>query len=123
MELHYRNPPLLVDGRMQMIEIEKWEKRLTFFWRKPTPEHRRKGSVVMKETVTLPAWVWIQRNFAGMYKELWIERRRHIWKTDKDLQSCRILEPDDDFDEEERDFIDAGRIRNAEERYAYFGDV
>jgi len=122
MELHYQNPPLLVDGRMQMIEIEKWERKLTFFWRKPTPEDRRRGSVVVREAVTLPTWAWVQRNFGGRYKELWIERRKHDWETTgRNVQGGRLLELDDGLSEEERRRIDGRRVKDAGKRYSFLG--
>jgi hypothetical protein len=65
-------PPLLVDGRMQIVQIPKWKRDVGFFWRScsgsKTEVHWRR--------VRLPWKIWTERNFGEgrMWRELWIER-------------------------------------------------
>jgi hypothetical protein len=63
-------PPLLVDGRMQIVEIPKWKFKVDFLWRSSDGRWTR----IHERVVKLPRWVWIGRNFKGKWTELWIER-------------------------------------------------
>jgi len=73
LELRANNPPLLVDGRMQIIEIPKWKWRVEFWWRSSDGQF----TTVKTRVVSLPGWVWIERNFGEekrRWRDLWIER-------------------------------------------------
>jgi hypothetical protein len=70
-ELPFDGPPLLVDGRMQVVAIPKWKTEVRFFWRTSNGE---KTAVVCRK-VRLPWKIWVQRNFGKeMWRNLWIER-------------------------------------------------
>jgi hypothetical protein len=71
-DLPVTGPPLLVDGRMQIVQIPKWKREVGFYWRScngATTEVRWKS-------VRLPWKIWMERNFGEEEKwtELWIER-------------------------------------------------
>jgi len=91
LELYANDPPLLVDGRMQIVAVPRWRRQLRFLWR---ASEGREGTRV-KERVVLLGWrVWWERNFCagawrlweredgpegdgegvGRWKDLWIER-------------------------------------------------
>ena len=63
-------PPLLVDGKMQIIEIPKWRFKVDFLWQTNNGVRRKRK----KRVATLPRWIWVDRNFRGKWTELWIER-------------------------------------------------
>jgi hypothetical protein len=65
------NPPLLCDGRMYSIEVPKWRRMVGFAWR--TTKDGKK-TIVKYRMVKLPPWVWLERNFQGKWKVMWIER-------------------------------------------------
>jgi hypothetical protein len=65
------NPPLLCDGRMYSIEVPKWQRVIGFAWR--TTKDGKKTTVRYR-MVKLPPWVWLERNFKGRWKVMWIER-------------------------------------------------
>lgn len=71
-ELPFQGPPLLVDGRMQIVPIPKWNMEVGFFWRTCNGERTE----VMWRRVHLPWKIWVQRNFGRkeMWRDLWIER-------------------------------------------------
>lgn len=58
MEMQVDMPPLLVDGRMIIVDVPRWSKSLMLFWRRLDGD----GSKVLKREITLPTWVWMQRN-------------------------------------------------------------
>ncbi|KAG0647447.1 hypothetical protein D0Z07_6853 [Hyphodiscus hymeniophilus] len=62
-------PPLLVDGRMQVVQIPKWKTKVGFLWRKSDGKFTK----VRERVVRLPSWVWISRNLHGKFNELWVE--------------------------------------------------
>lgn len=70
--LPMNNPPLLVDGRMQIVEIPRWNMKAGFFWRTWNGDE----SAVRWRKVRLPLRIWMQRNFGEerKWKALWIER-------------------------------------------------
>lgn len=64
-------PPLLVDGRMQIVEVPRWKRKVGFYWRTSDGERTR----VLWRSVKLPGRIWWQRNFGEkLWTELWIER-------------------------------------------------
>lgn len=70
-ELPLHGPPLLVDGRMQIVEIPKWRRKVGFFWRTCSGEKR----TVIWRNVRLPWRIWMERNFRRKkWRDLWIER-------------------------------------------------
>jgi len=70
-ELPYDMPPLLVDGRMQIVEVPRWKRKVGFYWRTSDGEQTR----VLWRSVKLPGRIWWQRNFGEkLWTELWIER-------------------------------------------------
>lgn len=71
LELSMASAPLLVDGRMYIIDIPRWRRLVDFPWR--TTQDGRKTHLE-STVVTLPAWVWLERNFQGRWKVMWIER-------------------------------------------------
>jgi hypothetical protein len=70
LEIPANLPPLLVDGRMQIVEIPRWRLKIDFLWRGSDGRWTR----VSKRVVRLPRWVWVGRNLKGKWTELWIER-------------------------------------------------
>ena len=68
-ELRADMPPLLVDGRMQVVEIPRWKMKVAFLWRKSDGNYTK----VNERVVKLPGWLWLSRNFEGKFTELWIE--------------------------------------------------
>jgi hypothetical protein len=65
-------PPLLVDGRMQIVQIPKWKREVGFYWRSCNGAKTE----VRWKSVRLPWKIWMERNFgeAEKWTELWIER-------------------------------------------------
>jgi hypothetical protein len=65
-------PPLLVDGRMQIVHIPKWKRTVGFYWRSCNGERTE----VRWRNVRLPWKIWMERNLGESEKwtELWIER-------------------------------------------------
>ena len=65
-------PPLLVDGRMQIVQVPKWTWKVGFYWRSCSGERTE----VRWKTVRLPWKIWVERNFGEgeKWRELWIER-------------------------------------------------
>lgn len=64
-------PPLLVDGRMQIVQVPKWKFNVGFFWRSCNGERTE----VRWKTVRLPWKIWMERNFGEeKWTVLWIER-------------------------------------------------
>jgi hypothetical protein len=71
-DLPVHGPPLLVDGRMQIVEIPRWKMEVGFFWRTWNGDE----TAVLWRKVRLPLKIWMQRNFGEerKWKTLWIER-------------------------------------------------
>ncbi|KAG4428802.1 hypothetical protein IFR05_015716 [Cadophora sp. M221] len=65
-EMQENMPPLLVDGRMTIVQVPRWKIMKPIFY-------RRTGGMVVKRDVALPAWVCLGRNGVGRWKELFIE--------------------------------------------------
>jgi hypothetical protein len=65
-------PPLLVDGRMQLVQIPKWKRDMGFYWRSCSGGRTE----VRWRSVHLPWRIWVERNLGdvGRWRELWIER-------------------------------------------------
>lgn len=65
-------PPLLVDGRMQIVQIPKWKREVGFYWRSCSGGRTE----VRWRSVSLPWRIWAERNFGEgeKWRELCIER-------------------------------------------------
>ncbi|KAH7348404.1 hypothetical protein BKA65DRAFT_584081 [Rhexocercosporidium sp. MPI-PUGE-AT-0058] len=59
LEMQENLPPLLVDGRMTVVDIPRWKKTMVLFWRSCDG----KKTKVWNREVELPVWVWTARNF------------------------------------------------------------
>lgn len=70
LELRASNPPLLVDGRMQIVDIPKGTPLVTFKWRANLGSETK----VLERVVWLPPKVYCERNVLCKWDELWIER-------------------------------------------------
>ncbi|KAH6712507.1 hypothetical protein BKA61DRAFT_610423, partial [Leptodontidium sp. MPI-SDFR-AT-0119] len=66
LEMQENLPPLLVDGRMTVVDVPRWKKTMVLFWRSCDGEKTK----VWKREVELPVWVWMARNFG---KRQWKE--------------------------------------------------
>ena len=68
LEMQENLPPLLVDGRMTVVDVPRWSKTLKLFWRSFDGERTE----VRKREVELPVWVWMARNFGDRWKECFV---------------------------------------------------
>ncbi|KAK0121709.1 hypothetical protein ONS95_009994 [Cadophora gregata] len=68
LEMQENLPPLLVDGRMTVVEVPRWSKHLRLFWRSFNGER----SEVWRREVEFPLWVWMGRNFGDRWKECFV---------------------------------------------------
>jgi len=68
LEMQENLPPLLVDGRMTVVDVPRWSKTLKLFWRSFDGEKTE----VQKREVELPVWVWMARNFGDRWKECFV---------------------------------------------------
>ncbi len=62
LEMQEDMPPLLVDGRMTLVNIPRWQKEMVIFWR----SFDGKRTKVWKKTVKLPVWVRMARSFGKL---------------------------------------------------------
>jgi len=69
LEMQENMPPLLVDGRMTIVEIPRWRRKMHIHWRSCDG----KGTAVWRMEVRLPGWVWWERNVGSMGRGLWRE--------------------------------------------------
>ncbi|KAH7412716.1 hypothetical protein BKA64DRAFT_702837 [Cadophora sp. MPI-SDFR-AT-0126] len=67
-EMQENLPPLLVDGRMTVVDVPRWSKTLTLFWRSCDGD----TTEVRKREVELPLWVWMARNFGDKWKKCFV---------------------------------------------------
>ncbi|CZT07437.1 uncharacterized protein RCO7_09733 [Rhynchosporium graminicola] len=68
-EMQIDLPPLLVDGRMTIVELPRWKKTMTLFSRSCDG----KTTKVTKKEVDIPPWVWMARNMGQrQWKECFI---------------------------------------------------
>ncbi|CAL3968601.1 unnamed protein product [Diplocarpon coronariae] len=71
-EMREDRPPLLVDGRMTIVQIPRWRKSFKVYWRrgvmwrsskgKPLTNSEGEETMVWEVEVKLPGWVWAARN-------------------------------------------------------------
>ena len=66
----------------------------------------------------LPTWIWIQRNFGGKFKELWIERYTHAWTKDAEMRGSGLLERVNYHEVDETNLFNTHRGWGAEEGHA-----
>ncbi|PVH86450.1 hypothetical protein DL98DRAFT_649912 [Cadophora sp. DSE1049] len=68
LEMQENLPPLLVDGRMTVVDVLRWSRTLTLFWRSCDGD----TTEVWRREVELPVWVWMARNFGEKWKECFV---------------------------------------------------
>ncbi|KAL2064388.1 hypothetical protein VTL71DRAFT_4882 [Oculimacula yallundae] len=68
-EMQENLPPMLVDGRMTVVQLPRWSKTMVLFWRSCDG----KNTKVRKKEIELPIWVWMARNSGNRkWKECFI---------------------------------------------------